>query len=75
MSCGESSRRQRELGEQLLSLAQSIQDPVLLLEAHFALGTLLFYLGELIPAREHFEQGIALYDPQQHRSLCLSLWN
>jgi predicted ATPase len=29
----------------------------------------LFFLVELLPARVHFEQGIALYDPQQHRSL------
>ena len=33
-----------ELGEQLLRLAQSQQDPALLLEAHYALGTILFYL-------------------------------
>jgi TOMM system kinase/cyclase fusion protein len=59
----------RELGEQLHNLAQSIQDPVLVLEAHLATGTLLFHLGELIPAREHLEQGIALYNLQQHRSL------
>jgi predicted ATPase len=26
------------------------------------------YLGEFTAARAHFEQGIALYDPQQHRS-------
>ena len=25
-------------------------------------------LESLSPAREHLEQGIALYDPQQHRS-------
>ena len=59
----------RELGEQLLSLAQRQQDPALLLEAHRALGQTLFWLGELAPARAHLEQGIALYDPQQHRSL------
>ena len=58
----------RELGEQLLSLAQSVQDPALLVEAHHALGETLFCLGEFVPAREHLEQGIALYDPQQHRS-------
>jgi predicted ATPase len=28
----------------------------------------LFNLGELASARAHLEQGIALYDPQQHRS-------
>jgi predicted ATPase len=58
----------RELGEQFLSLAQSVQDPALLLPAHQALGQCLYLLGELIPAREHLEQGIPLYDPQQHRS-------
>ncbi|MBI3800513.1 MAG: AAA family ATPase [Deltaproteobacteria bacterium] len=58
-----------ELGEQLLSLAQNIQDPALLLEAHLALGYALYFLGEFIPAREHSEQGVALYNPQQHRSL------
>jgi len=59
----------RELGEQLLQLAQREQAPALLVEAHRALGTTLFFLGELAPARGHLEQGIALYDPQQHRSL------
>ena len=35
----------RELGEQLLGLAQREQDPALLLEAYWALGSTLFYLG------------------------------
>jgi predicted ATPase len=59
----------RELGEQLLRLAQQAQDAALLLGAHCALGTTLLWPGELPLAREHLEQGIALYDPQQHRSL------
>jgi predicted ATPase len=57
----------RELAEQLLRLAQSVQDPALLLEAHLALGGTLLWLGELTRAREHLEQDIALYDFQQHR--------
>jgi len=28
----------------------------------------MFWLGKLAPVRAHFEQGMALYDPQQHRS-------
>src|SRR5262249_3905526 len=36
----------RELGEQLLGLAQKEQDPALLVEAHWALGSTLFLLGE-----------------------------
>jgi predicted ATPase/class 3 adenylate cyclase len=58
----------RELAEQLFSLAQRAQDPALLLEAHRLLGPTMFWLGELGPAREHLEQGMALYDPQRHRS-------
>ena len=59
----------RELGEQLLSLAQHRQDRTLLLEAHSALGQTLCILGELAPALTHLEQAITLYDPQQHHSL------
>jgi predicted ATPase len=58
----------RELGEQLLSLAQHLGEPALLLEAHYTLGNTLNYLGEFASARAHLEQGMALYDPQQHRS-------
>src|SRR5262249_40196596 len=35
---------------------------------HRALGTTLFMLGELGAARAHLDQGIALYDPPQHRA-------
>ena len=58
----------RELAEQLLTLAQGQHDPALLLQGHRALGDTLFYLGEFVPARAHLEQGIALYNPQQHRT-------
>jgi TOMM system kinase/cyclase fusion protein len=58
----------RELGEQLLTLAQHIGDPALFLEAHYTLGNTLNYMGEFAAAQAHLEQGIALYDPQQHRS-------
>jgi class 3 adenylate cyclase/predicted ATPase len=60
-------QRALELGEELLSLAQRIQDPDLLLEAHHALWAILFYGGELAAARPHLEEGIRLYDPQRHR--------
>jgi predicted ATPase len=59
----------RELGGQLLNLAQSVQDPTFLLLAHRTLAEPLFLLGELAFARAHLEQGMALYNLQQHRSL------
>lgn len=61
-------RTARELAEQLLRLTESVQDPALLMEAHRGLGATLFWLGEFVSARAHLEQGIALYDPLQHRS-------
>ena len=61
----------REVGEQLLGLAQRQRAPALLLEAHRALGMTLFLMGELTASGPHLEQGIALYHPQQHRSHAL----
>src|SRR5262249_970999 len=57
-----------ELGEQLLTLAESTNDPVRRLRAHAALGEILFHVGQVLPARAHLEQGIALYASQPHRS-------
>lgn len=58
-----------ELGEQCLTLAQRAQDPALLVEAHRALGTTLYFLGEFAPAQAHLEWSIALHDLQRHHSL------
>jgi predicted ATPase len=56
------------LGEQLLPLAQQAQDSAMLVAAHRALGTTFFHLGAVASAQTHLTQGIALYDPQQHRA-------
>src|SRR6266851_2963636 len=61
----------RELAEQFLTLAQSAQEPALLLWAHCLLGGALFWLGELAPAHTRLEQGIVPFDVQQHRALTL----
>jgi predicted ATPase len=58
----------RELAEQFVILAQRVQDPELLLEAHSAMGTTLYYLGALEPAHAHLQRSIAFYNSQQHRS-------
>lgn len=59
----------RELGEQLLGMAERVHDPALLLEAHRALGSTLLWQGEFPRARVHLEQSGSLYNPQQHHSL------
>jgi hypothetical protein len=59
----------RELGEQCLHLAQRGHDTAHLLEAHHTLWTTRLLLGELSLAHTHLAQGMALYNPQQHRAL------
>ncbi len=58
-----------EVGEQFFHHAQSQQDPALLMWGHCLRGMVAFYMGTLMQAQVHFEQGLALYDPQQHPSL------
>lgn len=65
-------QRAHELGEQLLSLAQSEHDPALLVEAHRVQGITLACLGDFALSREHSERGFTFYDPQQHSSLAFS---
>ena len=62
------AQRMRASGEQLLSMAQRLEDPDLLLEAHHALWTSLFSGGELIAARAHQDQGLRLYNPHRHNA-------
>ena len=59
----------REIGDTLLRLAQRTDDPVLTVIAHSALGSTWLWLGALPAARQHLEEGIALYTPDQHRAL------
>ena len=57
----------RVLAEQLLDLAQRVQKPALLLQAHHELWANLSALGKLTSARLHVEEGFKLYDPKKHR--------
>ena len=56
----------RELGEQLLRLSHSAQDPTLLPAVHLVAGQPLFFLGELALAHAHLEQSIELSDRTHH---------
>jgi predicted ATPase len=56
------------LAQQLLTLAQQVQDPGMLLVASRVLGTTLYWLGAVASASRYFAQGIALYHAQQHRT-------
>ena len=53
---------------QLLELAESVEDPALLLEADFAYGQTLLFRAELVSAIKYLERGIKTYDPDLHGS-------
>jgi predicted ATPase len=57
-----------ELGERLLVMAQSLDDPALRLEGHFGVGITLYYLGDFVASRAQCTQGLTLYDARHHRS-------
>ncbi len=63
----------RELAEQLSRLAQRGAEPTPRLEAHDALGSTLFFLGEYTAAWMHLAQGIALTDLATQQALALHL--
>jgi predicted ATPase len=57
----------QEIGEQVLRLAQQTSDSLIFLIAHSLLAVPFASRGEFTAAREHFDKGVSLYDPQQHR--------
>ncbi len=59
-------RQALDLGQQLVAIAEQVQEQGLLLEAHLPIGMASYYLGELSQAQKHLEQTISLYHPQQH---------
>jgi class 3 adenylate cyclase/predicted ATPase len=61
----------RELGEQLLRLTERAADPTDCLEAHDALGTTLFQMGEYVAALMHSGQGPTRTDLAVQRALLL----
>src|SRR5262249_14243281 len=61
----------KKLGEECYVLAQRAHDVAFLVESHYALGVTYFYLGAFLAAREHTEQGMALYNAQHHRALAV----
>ena len=63
----------RELAEQLSRLAQRGAAPTPRLEAHDALGSTLFFLGDYAAAWTHLAQGIALTDAATQPALALHI--
>jgi predicted ATPase len=64
--------RARELAEEFLELARQQHEPLLLAVGHRMLGYIAWWQGELVQAQAHAKQGLAFYDPAQHRTLAVS---
>ncbi|MEZ4734238.1 MAG: AAA family ATPase [Caldilineaceae bacterium] len=59
-------RQSQMVAQELLATAQQTSDPMALEEAHHAMGSHLFALGDFAAAHQHFQQGMTAYDPQRH---------
>jgi len=66
-------QKAQKIGEQLHTIAERAQDPELSLQAHHALWTTSFFLGNFLKTREHAEQGVIIYDARQHVPMPLSM--
>jgi predicted ATPase len=62
-----------DVGEQTLSLAQQVGDPLLVALAHWHLGYVSFGRGEFITARAYLQQTISFYEPQQYHHSFVSV--
>jgi predicted ATPase len=62
----------RRLAEELVALAERIGDRALRLEAHHAMAPSTLWNGDPEASRTHCEEGIALYDPEQHATLAFA---
>jgi predicted ATPase len=59
------------IADQMLNIAQQVQDPAALLEAHHALGSNFYWTGEYNSAPTHYKQSIDLYNSQLKSSRIL----
>ena len=62
-------RAARELAQQSLSLTERVHDATFILAAHYNLGEICEWAGELTQAHVHLEHAKTFYDPRQHASL------
>lgn len=60
------------LAQELLTLAEDLEDEGKKLEAHVGLASVQFYLGDIQQSHAHALAGIELYDPQKHAAHALT---
>jgi class 3 adenylate cyclase/predicted ATPase len=59
----------RDLAAHFLALAEKRGSIVPLMLGHTVMGTSLTLMGDIVEGRKHFDSGMALYNPAEHRPL------
>ena len=65
----------QSLAVRMLGLAQQVDDTGLKLQAHHAMWTTMFGVGDLKLARAHAKAGLLLYDPSKHAAMASNYGN
>jgi len=61
-------RQALKYSKEFIRLADSQEDRLLIVEANYGMGVIMFWLGNFQPSRDYLEKAIALYDPQDSRT-------
>jgi DNA-binding winged helix-turn-helix (wHTH) protein/predicted ATPase len=56
----------RQIGEELLRLAERLSYPGLAMRGHWAMEIIFLHLGEFTLALDHYEKALSFYDPDHH---------
>jgi predicted ATPase len=62
-------QKAREVGNQLLTLAEATGDPPSIVAGHYTLGTTSYWIGDLVASLMHLDELIRHYTPSQHRTM------
>ena len=71
--CVSDAVEERKLANHCLRLAEVHQDIVEIMLGNIIVGISLFFSGDLVRARRHFDKAISLYEPEKHRALAYHL--
>ena len=61
-------REARALAEEFLELAEPQHDALVSAAGHWMVAYAAWWQGDVVDVRDHSRQGLALYDPDQHRA-------
>jgi DNA-binding winged helix-turn-helix (wHTH) protein/tetratricopeptide (TPR) repeat protein len=64
--CKGDMKSARTAAEHVLSIAHTLNDPILLLGSHVGMAMSRLHQGELVASREHYDEVVKLYDVAQH---------